>query len=129
MLKRILANCSEFGGSLSAAGAGRVRSPASRKLPGIPEHDADLAGESHGDKEGNPLLETKSDVVQWNIQADKHDDEHEQHHDAADVENDLRDEQKFGAELEEYAGGGKQRGDQKDGAMNRIAARDHQSSS
>ena len=64
--------------------------------------------------------------MQGNIQINQHDHEHEQHHDAAGVQDYLHDEQKLGVQLQEDAGGGQQRGDQEDRALHDVAARHHQ---
>jgi hypothetical protein len=82
--------------------------------------------ESSSHQKRYKFLQTETESVDGGIQADEHDDKDKEHHDAADVENDLRDEEKFRAKLQEDAGSGEERSDEKNGAMNGVAARDHQ---
>src|SRR5437773_12007751 len=95
-------------------------------FPGSPEHQANLASERHRDDERHPLLPRELDLLKRHVQIDEHDHEDKQNHDAADVKNNLDDEQKLRAQLQENSCSREQRGDQENGAMHHVAARHHE---
>src|SRR5690348_6214316 len=93
---------------------------------GGPKHEAHLRGERKRDEECDPFLPCELQLAHGDIQIHQHDYENEQYHDAADVKNDLYDEEEFRAELEEDSGGGEECGNQKNRAVDDVAARDRQ---
>src|SRR5215471_20157521 len=91
-----------------------------------PKHQAYLRGQREGDEQRDPLLPGKLQLAHRGVEIHQHDYENKQHHDAADVKNDLYDEKKLGAKLEKDSGGGQESGNQKDRAVDDVAARDRQ---
>jgi hypothetical protein len=91
------------------------------------ENYRDFDAERQRHEQSHPSLQTEADMVERNVEPHEHDDEDEKHHNAADVEDDLGDENELGPKLKENTGCGKQRCDEQDGAVNGVAARHHQS--
>ena len=97
-----------------------------QRIAPSPEREEDLGAQSKRKRRGDKSLPVELHHVKRYIQIDKHDDEHEEHHDSADVQNDLYHKEELGLELEEDAGSGEQSGDQENGAVDDIPARHHE---
>src|SRR4029077_20430533 len=73
-----------------------------------PQGEKYLGRKDQREHSGHIFLAIELDLAQGEVKIHEHDDEDEEDHDAADVENDLNHEEKFGLELEENAGCGEQ---------------------
>src|SRR5579871_362893 len=84
----------------------------------------DLDADDGDAEQGDPPLAVELAFFGGLVEIDQHDDEEEQHHDAADVEDDLYGEQELGLLQEIETGYADQRHDQADGAVHCVPARD-----
>src|SRR5262249_785620 len=91
-----------------------------------PERKEDLRRQHQRENYGDIFLAVELYLAQGDVEIYQHDHEDKQHHDAADVENNLHDEKKFRFELEKDAGRGQQGGNQEDRGVDDVAPRDHQ---
>src|SRR5580704_6424022 len=68
-----------------------------------PQREKHLGSKDQGEHGGHIFLSIELNLAESHIEIHEHDDEDEEDHDAADVENDLNYEEKFGLELKENA--------------------------